>query len=138
MLNDEIILHLPFPPTVNSYYKHSKFGVHISKKGRLFRESLEDTIREQVRGIKLDETLFVEVYLYPPDRRKRDLDNYMKALLDALTQYGLWEDDSLINQLHIFRGEVIKGGAVIMKISPSAPVYPFKGKYSPIDTAEAS
>jgi crossover junction endodeoxyribonuclease RusA len=66
----------------------------------------------------------MEVYLFPPDRRKRDLDNYMKGLLDALTNGKLWVDDSLINQLHIYRGEVVTDGSVRVEISEAGPVVP--------------
>jgi crossover junction endodeoxyribonuclease RusA len=64
----------------------------------------------------------MEVYLFPPDRRKRDLDNYMKGLLDALTVAELWTDDSLVDQLHIFRGEIVSGGSVRVEISDGGPV----------------
>jgi crossover junction endodeoxyribonuclease RusA len=72
----------------------------------------------------IDEPIFMEVYLYPPDRRKRDLDNYMKGLLDALTEAGLWTDDVLIDQLHIYRGEVVKLGSVRIEISEAGPIMP--------------
>lgn len=36
-----------------------------------------------------------------PDRRRRDLDNLIKPLLDALTHGGAWEDDSQVKDLHI-------------------------------------
>jgi len=50
------------------------------------------------------------VELFPPDRRKRDVDNILKALLDALTHAGVYEDDSFIDDLRVVRGAVIKGG----------------------------
>jgi crossover junction endodeoxyribonuclease RusA len=55
--------------------------------------------------------LKVKVYLYPPDRRKRDIDNNMKSLLDAMEHAGVYENDSQIDDLHIIRCEVVKGGA---------------------------
>lgn len=120
---EDIVLHLPWPPTVNSYYKVTRQGHrYLDKKVRVFRASVAESVNEQVPGVTLDESLFVEVYLYPPDRRKRDLDNYMKGLLDALTEAGLWEDDSLINQLHIFRGVLVSDGAVRIEISEGGPV----------------
>lgn len=37
----------------------------------------------------------LSVTLCPPDKRKRDMDNFAgKALLDALTLAGVWADDS--------------------------------------------
>jgi crossover junction endodeoxyribonuclease RusA len=120
---EDIVLHLPFPPTVNNYYKLTRSGVrYLDKKVRQFREDVLKAVEKQIPGVTLDTPLFMEVYLYPPDRRKRDLDNYMKGLLDALTDAELWTDDSLIDQLHIFRGEIVKGGSIRVEISEGGPI----------------
>lgn len=123
MIEEDIVLHLPWPPTVNSYYKVTRNGQrYLDKKVKAFRAAVEQEVNEQAPGLTLDDRLFLEVYLYPPDRRKRDLDNYMKGLLDALTNSELWEDDSLIDQLHIYRGETVSEGAVRVEISDGGPV----------------
>ena len=123
MLNQDVVLHLPWPPTVNSYYKITRHGQrYLDKKVRAFRDVVAESVHEQMPGITLDESLFMEVYLFPPDRRKRDLDNYMKGLLDALTNAGMWDDDSLIDQLHIYRGEIVNGGSVRVELSDAGPV----------------
>lgn len=59
---------------------------------------------------RLSRRIGVRVSVYPPDRRKRDIDNILKAPLDALTHGGMIEDDGLIDVLHIERREVVKGG----------------------------
>jgi len=117
-------LYLPFPPTVNHYYVKTKRGVFISKKGREFRELVADEIHEQLAGvhIPIDIKLQVEVTLFPRDKRKRDLDNYNKALLDAITQCGLWEDDSQIDQLHNYRGELLKNGLCHVRITQAEDI----------------
>lgn len=122
-MQDEIIVHLPFPPTVNSYYGTSRSGVKfITKRGRQFREDVEKQLVQQIGRLELDENMHVEVVLHPPDKRKRDLDNYMKALLDACTVGGLWSDDSLIDQLTVLRGETVKCGKTQLEINPAGPV----------------
>lgn len=123
MLNQDIILHLPWPPTINSYYKITKHGQrYLDKKVREFRASVAECVYEQMPDVTLYDSIFMEVFLFPPDRRKRDLDNYMKGLLDALTEAGLWEDDSLINQLHIYRGVIVTGGSVRIELSDAGPI----------------
>lgn len=123
MLNQDVVLHLPWPPTVNSYYKVTRYGQrYLDKKVRAFRDMVAESVHEQMPGITLDESIYMEVYLFPPDRRKRDLDNYMKGLLDAITESGLWEDDSLIDQLHIYRGEIVSGGSVRVELSDAGPI----------------
>ena len=127
MIDKDIVLHLPWPPTVNSYYKITKYGQrYLDKKVRPFRELVAESLSEQVPGLALDDRLFLEVYLFPPDRRKRDLDNYMKGLLDAVTQAEMWVDDSLIDQLHIFRGETVDEGAVVISISDAGPTIKYE------------
>ncbi len=125
MLNQDVVLFLPWPPTVNSYYKVTRHGQrYLDKKVRAFRDVVAESVHEQMPGLTLDESIFMEVYLFPPDRRKRDLDNYMKGLLDALTEADLWEDDSLIDQLHIYRGEIVDGGSVRVELSDAGPTIP--------------
>lgn len=128
-MNNDIILYLPWPPTVNSYYKTSRSGhKYLDKSVGAFRDAIHTALHEQVPGLELVDPLFIDVFLFPPDKRKRDLDNYMKGLLDAITVSGLWEDDSQIDQLHIYRGETISKGVVVMEISEAAPIIKYEDK----------
>jgi len=62
----------------------------------------------------------VRIDAYPPDKRRRDLDNIQKALLDALVHADVIEDDSLIDALSIQRHEAKEEGEVIVRIQPYA------------------
>ena len=127
MLEQDLVLYLPWPPTVNDYYKVTRHGQrYLSTKVRGFRESVEESLGEQCPGLELDEQLFLEVYLFPPDRRKRDLDNYMKGLLDSVTQAKMWVDDSQVDQLHIYRGEVMSDGVVVVSVSDAGPIIKYE------------
>jgi crossover junction endodeoxyribonuclease RusA len=100
----------PYPPSVNHYWGIRGKIRFIGKAGKLFREEVK------IRSLKRTQSLYnarlkVKVYLYPPDKRKRDIDNNMKSLLDAMEHAGLYENDSQIDELHIIRGELVKGGA---------------------------
>ena len=65
--------------------------------------------------------LEMRIIWHPPDRRTRDIDNPIKPLLDALTQAGLFKDDSQIRKLHIEFGELIKGGKTTVILKPLLP-----------------
>lgn len=43
----------------------------------------------------------VSIDAFYPDRRLRDIDNILKALLDALTRAGMWDHDSQVEALSI-------------------------------------
>ena len=55
--------------------------------------------------------------MFPPDNRIRDLDNYNKALFDALTHTGVWEDDRQVKRMLVEWGPVIPKGKVEITIS---------------------
>jgi len=117
-----------FPPTLNSYYVKTARGIYISKAGKLYRQHIAEVLIQQIgEPPMLSDRLLVEVVLFPPDKRKRDLDNYLKALLDALTHYGLWEDDSQIDQLMVYRGAQTIGnkkGVTMLHVTPAGPKIP--------------
>ncbi|WP_159137369.1 RusA family crossover junction endodeoxyribonuclease, partial [Citrobacter braakii] len=54
---------------------------------------------------------------YPPDARRRDIDNYNKALFDALTHAGIWEDDSQIKRMLVEWGPIVPKGKVEITIT---------------------
>lgn len=86
----------------------------ISKAGRLFKEQVSDYVAEY-RVPKLGNArLEMKVIIYPRDRRKQDIDNRIKALWDALIDAGVIDDDEQIDVLHIERGEIKKGGGVLV------------------------
>ena len=119
-------LFLPFPPSINNYYVKTQRGVFISQKGRAFRAAVQAECLEQL-GIadNLRDRLLVTIILSVPDKRIRDVDNYVKPLLDALTHAEVWEDDKQIDQLFIYRGAITKPkGRVKVTISLAGPVVP--------------
>jgi len=120
-----LILHLPFPISVNNYYMLVGRRKILSARGRLFKESVSDACHEQgAHGLSLDIRLCLAVILYPPDRRVRDIDNCMKSLLDSLTLAEVFTDDRLIDQLMIYRGAVRKGGSCTVLINEGGPIIP--------------
>ncbi|MCL6744413.1 RusA family crossover junction endodeoxyribonuclease [Kosakonia sp. R1.Fl] len=121
-------LKLPFPPSVNTYWRAPNKGPlkgrHlISAAGRKYQSDACAAIIEQLRRLPKpsSEPASVEVILYPPDVRRRDIDNYNKALFDALTHAGVWEDDSQVKRLLVEWGPVVKGGMVEITISRFEP-----------------
>lgn len=53
---------------------------------------------------------------FPPDRRRRDLDNLQKPVLDVLQHAGVYEDDSQIDLLITRRREVVPEGRLLVDV----------------------
>ncbi len=117
----DIIIHLPFPPTVNTYYTKRKA---LSARGRKYKQAVSLSVHEQGMALLLEERLNLAIIMYMPDKRVRDLSNYLKALEDSLTDAGVWLDDEQIDQSTQYRGCVISKGKVVIRISEAAPVLP--------------
>ena len=58
----------------------------------------------------LEGDLALTVHLYPPDRRRRDVDNTLKSFMDALVHAGAMRDDSQVKILHVEMLEPYPGG----------------------------
>ena len=124
----EIELYLGWPPSVNNYYSHTARGTFIKAGGKQYRRDVCKAVHEQVPGLSLSGKLMVEIVCWEPDKRKRDLDNLMKATLDAITHSGLWEDDSQVDQLFIYRGALSKNNGMLgIRINPAGPRVPLNG-----------
>jgi crossover junction endodeoxyribonuclease RusA len=116
-----LVLDLPIPPSVNRYWRYNpKSGkAYVTPHGRAYRATVvEKATRMRSEGrlpaVALSGPLRVGVVLCPPDARTRDLDNVLKALLDAITHAGVWRDDGEIDDLRIVRGDPAPGGAVVV------------------------
>ncbi|EFX26484.1 putative holliday junction resolvase, partial [Escherichia coli O55:H7 str. USDA 5905] len=66
--------------------------------------------------IKPVRTAGIKIIAEPPDKRRRDLDNILKAPLDALTHAGVLMDDEQFDEINIVRGQPVSGGRLGVKI----------------------
>ena len=111
-----ITLTLPWPPSVNKYWRTFQGRMIISAEGRSYRKAVADQVLIQ-RGAKhYMGKLRVNIEAFRPDNRRRDLDNLLKAVLDGCTHAGVWEDDSNIVDLRIYWADSI-GGMLKVKVS---------------------
>ena len=100
-MNNPIELLLPWPPSVNTYYRAFRGRNILSKRGREYRVDALAAIGPV--DTPLAGRLEVSLGLYPPDARRRDVDNYSKGVLDALTHAGVWVDDEQIDKLGVLK-----------------------------------
>jgi crossover junction endodeoxyribonuclease RusA len=107
MTDQSINLTLPFPPSVNHYWRMVVIKgrgpvMLISKDGREYKSTVA---REcTLRHLKpFSGEVAVTFTAYRP-RKSGDLDNLQKSLFDALKGFA-WHDDKQIVEIHAYRSD---------------------------------
>jgi crossover junction endodeoxyribonuclease RusA len=97
---DIMKIELPFvPPSLNSLYPSSRNGIRFkSKRYKEFIEKFAIYVPEKTESLHIGD-LHVEINLYFGDRRRHDIDNFNKAILDTLVEYEVIGDDNQITRL---------------------------------------
>ena len=95
--NEWLAVRLPWPPSVNTYWRNFRGKTVLSAKGREYREDVEASLPSEHPVFAFPVEMRID--LYPPSRREFDVDNYMKAILDALEHCGVLENDSLVQSI---------------------------------------
>ena len=112
---------LPFPPSTNTYWRSIGRGrVIISKRGREYREEVVYACiveRGAIAPDPMEGRLVVTIEAIAPDKRRRDLDNMLKAVLDSLEHAKVYENDSQIDDLRITRLPPRKPGKIIVTVT---------------------
>ena len=114
-----VVKELPWPVSINRYLRRAGVRMHTTNEAKAYRRDV-GWLLSGAQGFG-SARLAVEIEAFPPDNRRRDLDNVQKVLIDALMHAGLFDDDSQIDSLHIQRGPIRKGaGAVLVRVSERA------------------
>ncbi len=100
-----LLLSLPIAPVPASRPRVTRWGTYYGKRYSAFRKEAEKVIDDHYAGTPLSGALEVVVWFYctKPKTTKRecprgDVDNYVKAILDACNG-KVWEDDTQITDL---------------------------------------
>lgn len=103
---------MPWPPTVNHYYTIRSSRKMLSREGRAYKHTAAMPCDEPFTT-----SVSVSIVLSPPDNRKRDIDNCVKPILDALQFAGVFEDDNIVDRLSVVRSEMsFEGGTAWVQI----------------------
>ena len=107
---------LPFPPSLNHYWRHGSKGTYISAEGKAYRAAVLRLLRSPVVMFPR-ERLAVRITLHPRTRVRFDIDNRPKRLLDALAKAGIFADDSQIDRLEVVRGEIAAEAHCVVEVA---------------------
>jgi crossover junction endodeoxyribonuclease RusA len=116
-----VTLELPWPPSANTYWRRNGSRYFVSKKGIDFRNDVILLARNEKGAFEKEDRLQIIIDAFPPDRRRRDLDNIFKALCDSLQHAGVYHDDCQIDEIQIRRISSLKGKVIVNIIKTGFP-----------------
>lgn len=101
-------LILPFPPSVNNFQRNGrKPNVRFDTKEYRDWKQKSFTCLKDVSISEITTPVIITHLFFVPDKRRRDLDNYVKAVTDFIVNNKIIEDDNfnlLIANLPFFGG----------------------------------
>lgn len=103
----EITFMLPYPPSVNAIWRPAGNRIISTDTARAYRQRCAEEIMVQKvprhhRAIRGRLALHMLV-ITPASTRRRDLDNVLKATLDAIQRCGVIEDDESFDRILVER-----------------------------------
>lgn len=83
------------PPTVNTYWRRNGNVYFISQKGKQYAKDFAYCSPKQ----SVDGAVEVQITWTRPDKRRRDIDNISKVILDCLEKTKILKDDTQVYRL---------------------------------------
>ncbi len=114
---DILRFELPWPPSINHYYVHTANGIILGAKGKSYRRDVALLLHRFRESCTSEARLSLTINAFPPDKRKRDLDNIVKAVQDALQYARVYHDDYQIDMLTVIRRHQVKDGCIAIWIA---------------------
>ena len=108
-------LVLPYPPTVNHMYRRARGHLALTPEALAFRHAVRMiAMVQRVQPLVGPVAVFLDVYR---PRRRGDLDNILKATLDALNGIA-YRDDDQVEQITAQRYEDKRAPRVEVSVVP--------------------
>lgn len=95
-----MMLHLPYPPLGNRYYRNFRGRMVMSKEGRAYKAAVLE-LAGRLSEEPFEGMVRVSIYAYRP-RKSGDLDGIFKCVLDALQGVAYLNDKQIV-ELHAYR-----------------------------------
>lgn len=115
-MNRVVAFATGWPPSVNHYWGARGKGRYVKREGLAYRSAVVSqfyAMREQGFG---SSKVRVRIQACAPDKRRRDLDNVLKAALDSMAHARVFNDDSQVTDLRIWWGPPAKGGQLMIEV----------------------
>lgn len=98
-----VCLLLPFPPSVNNLFVNNRRtgGRFPSKKYKAWQQEAGHALSFQQPLPEIAGPVRLKFAFGRPDKRRRDLSNYLKAPEDTVVAHGIISDDSLVEKIEM-------------------------------------
>ena len=89
-----------------SYYQYlsiNRYRKYITNRGRIYKDLIETELIDYMEKNNLtiiDKNCKVELFIYLDNKRKNDVDNFIKPILDFMSDI-VYTDDRLITKLYV-------------------------------------
>ena len=86
----------------NVLYRRGKFSTYINPKHRNLKKEIISSLKDQWKKSPIKENIELKLTYYFKDKRRRDVANYEKMLVDCLNGI-VYEDDCQIVKLTLIK-----------------------------------
>ena len=109
--NEIYTYYLPTPPSVNSLWRMAGKRMYRSKKYMEWIGECALALELEKRP-EIDYPFNVEIIVGRPSKRRMDIDNRAKSVMDVLQHCGVIKDDCLANRITMMWSNDIDGAKV--------------------------
>ena len=90
--------------------------LYMTKEGKAIKEQYQLEVQSQYKGKVMLVDCAMEIILFFKDRRRRDVDNYNKLILDSLEGI-VYEDDKQVQELTVKKRISVENPRVVIKLT---------------------
>ena len=103
------------PQSTNNLYRRGRSGMYMTEAGHDLKTDYHVQAMQQYNRKPLDGPVHVQILIYFGDKKKRDIDNYNKILLDSLTGV-VYKDDSQIEEMFVKKDYDKKNPRIVINV----------------------
>ena len=104
------------PPSTNDLHMYGKGHAFSKPRYKAWQKDAIPELQEQAKGVTVTGPYHLSITAVRPDKRKRDIDNIIKPLSDALQRAGIIENDCYCE--FVSARWVTSGDGVAIRIEP--------------------
>lgn len=99
---DGVAFTVPGRPVPKQSFRYAHGGGYTPQHVKAWQERVGYAARYEYKLAPYRGAVVVRLEFWMPNRRRRDLDNLSKAVLDALNGI-VWHDDTQVEALHLYK-----------------------------------